>query len=88
MNNLIQDLLKFSENLHERQRYLERTKDMPRANIEMSALPSETVADISKEFDKLIAEYLANLTQPVPVVNYMRGCIQRELKRRETMWTI
>jgi len=52
------DLMKFSETLHTQQKYLERTKGMPKPNWEMEASTSDILAGVVKLLDEMIAKHL------------------------------
>lgn len=82
-NPMYDQLLRFSDLLHSKYRYL-NTVSTRNPNVEMSKTPAETVEEIATEFDKLLAVLLidAGYTQKDNFISRIKGQIKYELRKR------
>lgn len=85
-NPLLTDLIKFANQVRDKQRYLEMQANNPNPNYEAGATPAETVKMIGDELDKLIARMLLDhklQAQPTYCYNSrIWGALKAEYSKR------
>ena len=84
MDKLLQQIIAFSNRMHEQQVYLERATDDPQPNLEAAASPAEIVKRLTDELDMIIAAFLVDhaLDRSFPLKRHLKAHIQREKSRR------
>lgn len=82
VDSLLNELIKFSEDLSRQAQYLEQFSNSARPNVELSATPAQTVRELSHKLNMLLAPYVIQTPSYSDISPQLRHCIWREILKR------